>query len=140
MLGILVVSHGNTAEGLLDSLTMFFGENIESIDYLSLKMNMGADEFGQLMDEKLTQLDDGDGVLVMADLKGGTPGNQAMMRASDKVKVIFGVNLPILMELLAARMGDEIDIENLVLKGKESIISSDTVFASVTSSDDDDEL
>ena len=41
MIGILLLSHGGMAEGMLDSSKLFFGENIEKIKAISLYLIIG---------------------------------------------------------------------------------------------------
>lgn len=141
MVGLLFVSHGKTAEGLLDSLKMFFGDKIEAVDSLTLTLDDSADEFGERIKEKITQLDQGDGVIILADLRGGTPANQASMHISDRVKVVYGVNLPFCIELLSARENkEEIDLEEIVLLSQQAMLTSDRLFADATQEENDDEL
>lgn len=141
MVGLLFISHGKTAEGWLDSLKMFFGDKIETVDFLTLTLEDSADEFGERIKEKITQLDQGDGIIILADLRGGTPANQASMHISDKVKVVYGVNLPFCIELLSAREnGEEIDLEEIVLLSQQAMLTSDTLFASDIQEENDDEL
>lgn len=82
MLGVLLVSHGNMAEGMIDSVKMFFGPDLEQIDFLSLKLDMAIDDFKEALTMKLSSLDQGDGVVILTDLLGGTPANQCLDRKS----------------------------------------------------------
>lgn len=139
MLGVLLISHGDMAQGMMNSLSMFFGKDIKQLDFLSLRPEMGADEFGEKLREKVSTLDDGDGVLIMADMLGGTPCNQALQVISDKVDLIVGMNLPTAMELLAAREGGKVDVTNLVESAKNSIIDAKAMFMNTSSDDVDDD-
>lgn len=100
MVGILVASHGQMAEGMLDSLGLLIGEK-EGLDAICLKASDSADVFQKNMEEKVNKLDSGDGVLIFTDILGGTPGNRALAiaAANDKVEVIAGVNLPVLLNV-----------------------------------------
>ena len=52
----------------------------------------------------MRQLDDGDGVLVLTDIYGATPGNIALkLLEAGKVEGISGVNLPMLIRALTYR-------------------------------------
>jgi len=54
--------------------------------------------------EAITAVDDGSGVIILTDLFGGTPSNLAIsLMKSEKVEVIAGVNLPMLIRLEGAR-------------------------------------
>lgn len=139
MVGILLVSHGMMAEGMMDTISMFFGENIPQLDFMRLRMDSNADEFGVLMAEKVKQLDQGDGVIIFADLFGGTPCNQALRLVNDKVSLIAGMNLPMVMEFLGMREFSELDAAALVEAGKNAIVDAKAMLFSASNSDVDDD-
>lgn len=124
MKGILLVSHGKMAEGMIDSLQMFFGENIPQLDFLSVKMDTGVEEFRNSVIQKINELDTGDGVVIFADVLGGTPFNQSATLVSDKVDLIVGMNLGMLMDFLGSREYEEFDADALVEKGKNAVINA----------------
>lgn len=126
MLGILLVSHGDMAKGLLSSAKMFFGDDIPHIDTLSLYLDTPVEEFKEKLNEKVSELNDGDGVLILADLFGGTPYNQSISLASGNIHVISGANLAVLVEVLGLRLGsDNINYDELVEAGKSGITHTD---------------
>ncbi|HET8733672.1 MAG TPA: hypothetical protein VFM45_07875, partial [Anaeromyxobacteraceae bacterium] len=51
----------------------------------------------------IREVDDGEGVLVLTDMLGGTPANLALGFVSDRVDVVTGVNLPMLLKLTTCR-------------------------------------
>lgn len=124
MKGILLVSHGKMAEGMIDSLQMFFGENIPQLDFLSVKMDTGAEEFRNAVVQKIEELDSGDGVVIFADVLGGTPFNQSAQLLSERVDLITGMNLGMLMDYLGSREYEDFDADALVEKGKNAIINT----------------
>ena len=124
MKGILLVSHGKMAEGMIDSLQMFFGENIPQLDFLSVKMDTGAEEFRNAVIQKIEELDSGDGVVIFADVLGGTPFNQSAQLLSERVDLITGMNLGMLMDYLGSREYEDFDADALVEKGKSAIINT----------------
>ena len=120
MIGILVVSHGALAEGMLDAARMFFGD-LPKAAALSLQDDGDADDFCARLAEKISELDDGSGVIILADLFGGTPCNRSARFLSERVRLIAGVNLAMLMETLSAR-DEEADIEALAAAGRMAIV------------------
>ena len=124
MKGILLVSHGKMAEGMIDSLQMFFGENIPQLDFLSVKMDTGAEDFRNAVVQKIEELDSGDGVVIFADVLGGTPFNQSAQLLSERVDLITGMNLGMLMDYLGTREYEDFDADALVEKGKSAIINT----------------
>ncbi len=139
MVGILLVSHGMMAEGMMDSISMFFGNNIPQLDYMRLYMDSNADEFGIEMGKKVADLDTGDGVVIFADLFGGTPCNQALRLVSDKVHLIAGMNLPMVMEFLGTREFSELDASALVTAGQAAIVDAGAMLLSAVSEEVDDD-
>ena len=69
MIGILVLSHGNLSQGIVESGKMIVGTN-EKVDYLGLYEGNNIDEFYDRTAEKIQAMDDGEGVLVFSDLYG----------------------------------------------------------------------
>lgn len=107
MAGILIVTHGEMATGIMDSLSLIMGEQQE---YQTLGLKHGDDigEFSEKIQTGICELDTGDGVLVLVDLFSASPYNQAAM-SFNKLKdhsyrLISGVNLPMIIEAFNQRM------------------------------------
>lgn len=127
MVGILLMSHGKMAEGMLDSCKLFFGDDIAQIKALCLMAGDNPEEFDQIIRDAVAEIDDGCGVIAMCDLLGGTPCNRSAMVLNDRLQVITGMNFTMLLELLGRRMSvddiTELDISDLIQVGKDGIIS-----------------
>ena len=107
MTGIVIVTHGEMATGLMDSLSLIMGEQ-EDYQTLGLKHGDDIGEFGEKIQTAICELDTGDGVLVFVDLFSASPYNQAAM-SFNKLKehhyrLISGVNLPMIVEAFNQRM------------------------------------
>lgn len=125
MVGIIVASHGPLAQGVIDSYR-FFNDDVTQIEALCLKAEDDPKEFYQVLDQACQRLDTGDGVLILTDIPGGTPANQAQLLFSKrKIRIIAGVNMLMLLEAVISRMF--MDLDQLCLhcleKGKESVIN-----------------
>lgn len=126
MIGISVTTHGDLCNGLLHAAQMIIGEQ-EGIEAVSLDEN-GVDDFTSRLEEKLDELvEKYNQVLVLCDLKGGTPCNQSLkysLMNEGKVKVVAGVNLPMLIEASLGR-SNVADLDELASlasdSGKQSI-------------------
>src|SRR3569623_2480903 len=69
--------------------------------------------------EASARADDGSGVIILTDLFGGTPSNLAIsLMKSDKIEVIAGVNLPMLIRLEGARK--TMDVRSAVAAAREA--------------------
>ncbi|MBQ9036585.1 MAG: PTS sugar transporter subunit IIA, partial [Erysipelotrichaceae bacterium] len=120
------------AEGMLDSSKLFFGDDIPQVKALCLMASDNPEDFDEIIKEALAEIDDGQGVIAMCDLLGGTPCNRSAMVLNDRVQVITGMNFSILLELLGKRMTvndiSELNIGELVQVGKDGIISLNEYF------------
>jgi len=123
MIGIVLISHGNMAVGMMDSAKLFFGDEIEQLTYVSLKMEDNPDDFQASLAKAIDEVDSGEGVIVLADLMGGTPGNRAAYLLNEKVQVITGMNLTLFLELLGRRLSGAVDIDELMQIGRDGIVS-----------------
>lgn len=101
---IILSSHGELAQGILQSAEMIFGDQ-EDIEAVILKPSEGPEDlYGKLT----AALPDGDTqVLFLVDLWGGSPFNQANIiyeENAERSAIVAGLNLPMLLEALGGRM------------------------------------
>lgn len=111
--GIILMSHGPFAVGLIDTAKMLFGEP-ENLAAFSLEEGDDIDEFRKTFSKTFESFSEGSMVLV--DLFGGTPCNQALQYAQESQNVfelITGVNLPMLLHAVISRQSPD------MLQGKE---------------------
>ena len=123
MKGILLISHGPLAEGMLKTAEIFFGENIPQMKAVVLNTQDDPEDFRTRLQEAVKEVDTGEGVLVFADLLGGTPCNQSAFVLNEQVTVLTGMNLPMVMECLGMRMGGEISMETLEETARNGIVN-----------------
>ena len=74
MINILVVTHGNFGNELIKSAEMIAGKQ-ENIEALGLFVEDDFDMFKSKMKNKIKELENEEGVLVLTDMFGGTPSN-----------------------------------------------------------------
>ncbi len=72
MVGIILASHGEFANGILQSGSMIFGEQ-ENVKAVTLMPSEGPDDIKAKMQEAIATFDDQEEVLFLVDLWGGTP-------------------------------------------------------------------
>jgi PTS system mannose-specific IIB component len=105
MVGIIIASHGEFANGILQSGEMIFGKQ-ENVKAVTLMPSEGPDDVKARMQEAIASFENQDEVLFLVDLWGGTPFNQAnslVEEHKDKWAIVAGMNLPMLIEGFAAR-------------------------------------
>lgn len=107
MIGIVLISHGRFAEGLLDAAEMIVGE-MDNVVCIGLEPMDDIDLLIQRIQEAVNAVDVGDGALLMVDLFGASPFNASgrlALAQQDRLELITGMNLPMLVELLVQREG-----------------------------------
>ncbi len=106
MVGILIITHCRLAEELLSTAEFIVGK-IPQAQSLCLDPTLDAETLRRRIEAAIRNVDDGDGVLVMVDMLGGTPSNLSLSFLDpERLEVISGVNLPMLMKV-ARRPNDE---------------------------------
>lgn len=101
MINILVATHGDFCNGLINSLEMITGKH-EGLKTLSLRE--GDDPAKLCKDMQNYANNSKDGVIILVDLLGGCPCNNAAQLLKNKnVEVVSGVNLPMLIQVVESR-------------------------------------
>jgi PTS system mannose-specific IIA component len=72
MVGILIVSHGRLAEALISSVQFLVG-NLQKIRGVSIWPKDKGKEVRDRIQKEIEEVDDGDGVVILTDVLGGTP-------------------------------------------------------------------
>ena len=106
MVGIILATHGDFAKGILQSGSMIFGDQ-PNVAAVTLQPSEGPADIRAKMEEAVASFDDPDQVLIMVDLWGGTPFNQAnglIDGHEDTWAIVAGLNLPMLIDAYASRM------------------------------------
>ncbi len=103
MIGLVLVTHGRLADELVAALEHVVGPQ-PSVAAVCIGPDDDMEQRRNDILESVARCDDGNGVVVLTDMFGGTPSNLAisiMDRA--RVEVIAGVNLPMLIKLASVR-------------------------------------
>jgi PTS system mannose-specific IIA component len=102
MVGLVVATHGKLAEELLRTAEGIVG-GLEQCEAVSVGAGSSMEDARARLGEAVHRVDRGDGVLVLTDMFGGTPANLALTFLDEKLEVITGVNLPMILKLVGAR-------------------------------------
>ena len=104
MIGILIVAHGAFGEALIHSASHVLGKRPLQVRQIGVTVHDDPEAIRPQAAELVRQLDQGDGVLVLTDIYGATPGNIALkLLEPGRVEGISGVNLPMLIRALTYR-------------------------------------
>ena len=98
MIGVVVVTHGQLATELLNAAETIVGD-LPRFAAVSIGWHEDTEDARAEIAQAIARLTQDDGVLILTDMFGGTPSNLAMTFLSDRVEVITGVNLPMLIKL-----------------------------------------
>ena len=134
MIGILVVTHGQLARELVTAAEMIVGD-IPNVAAVSIGWHDDPDDAQKEILEGIKRVETGEGTVVLTDMFGGTPSNLSLaFLERDRVEVVTGVNLPMLIKLVSLRGADGVDLEKAArqvsAQGKESIcLASDLLAA-----------
>ena len=134
MIGILVVTHGRLASELVTAAEMIVGE-ISNVTAVSIGWHDDPDEAQEEIRNAIERVEGGQGTVVLTDMFGGTPSNLSLaFLEKDRVEVITGANLPMLIKLVSLRESEQIDLgavaQEISATGKESIyLASDLLAA-----------
>jgi PTS system mannose-specific IIA component len=105
MIGLVVATHGRLAEELLRTAEGIVGP-LEQCEGVSVAAGASMEDARARLGEAIQRVDRGGGVLVLTDMFGGTPANLALTFLDEKLEVVTGVNLPMILKLATARTGD----------------------------------
>jgi mannose PTS system EIIA component len=99
MIGVVVVTHGQLATELLNAAETIVGD-LPQFAAVSIGWHEDTQDAREEIAQAVGRVDQGHGVLILTDMFGGTPSNLAMtFLEADKLEVITGVNLPMLIKL-----------------------------------------
>lgn len=119
---IVIATHGNFAEGLVDAAKLILGSDTE-LKYVSLQKNDNIDDFEESFKQTLEACEGKP--LVFVDMFGGSPFNISMKYSKQyDYSVITGVNLPMVIEsALSKEFAEDYDdfVNDLVDKSKDTI-------------------
>ena len=143
MVGFILTGHGQFSNGLKSALDMVAGDQpaFEIVPFEGSQAATYGDDLRAAITAMRAECEEG--VIVFVDLLGGTPFNQSMMIAADldKIEIVTGTNLPLIIELLFARAAAT-DVtalaEQAVTVGHDAITRQSVAAIMGDAADDDD--
>ncbi|CAK0775103.1 mannose PTS system EIIA component [Gammaproteobacteria bacterium] len=99
MVAILVITHDQVGRVLVDTAVITLGFCPLATAVLMVARNSDPDVLSRNAMQMAVSLDQGDGVLVLTDMYGSTPSNIACRLDNNRVRVVAGVNLPMLIRV-----------------------------------------
>jgi PTS system mannose-specific IIA component len=103
MIGVVVVTHGQLATELLNAAETIVGD-LPRFAAVSIGWHEDVGDARDEIAQAIERVNGEEGVLLLTDMFGGTPSNLGItFLETDKVEVITGVNLPMLIKLASLR-------------------------------------
>lgn len=104
MVGLVVATHGRLAEEMVATAEQIVGK-LPLVATCSIEPGTAPEELRAKLKRAVAEVDEGEGVLVLADLFGGTPCKESLMMCQrGNIEVLAGVNLPMLLKASSVRM------------------------------------
>ena len=99
MIGVVVVTHGQLANELVNAAEMIVGD-LPQFAAVSIGWHDEVNDARADIADAITRVQGDGGVLILTDMFGGTPSNLGLtFLEANRVEVITGVNLPMLIKL-----------------------------------------
>lgn len=104
MIGIIVATHGSLGKALIETAELIKSTKIENCIHVSINVDENADGLRDKLKKAIKQVDNGEGVILLTDMFGGTPSNLSYSFLEEgKTEVLSGVNLPVLIRTAELR-------------------------------------
>ncbi|EXI67320.1 MAG: EIIAB-Man [Candidatus Accumulibacter adjunctus] len=124
MIGIFLVTHGTLGESLIQNVCHVLNKRPPLIAQLGVAAQDDPLDILPLARLLLQEVDGGEGVLVMTDVFGATPGNLALkLLAPGRVEGVSGVSLPMLLRALTYReRGMETMVQKAISGARDGVV------------------
>jgi len=108
VIGVVVVTHGQLATELVNAAEMIVGD-LPQFTAVSIGWHDEVNDAREDIARAIERVRGEEGVLLLTDMFGGTPSNLGMtFLEKDRLEVITGVNLPMLIKLAASRASSDL--------------------------------
>ncbi|WP_028450527.1 MULTISPECIES: PTS sugar transporter subunit IIA [Chitinibacter] len=124
MVGIIIVTHYSMGEALMTCAQHIMGRPLPNLGQLAVSKADDPEQVLQRAKALIAELDDGDGILLLTDIYGGTPSNVAnRLIEAGKIEAVAGVNLPMLVRALSySHQSLEIAVSKAITGGLEGVL------------------
>ncbi|HEX6143233.1 MAG TPA: PTS sugar transporter subunit IIA [Geminicoccaceae bacterium] len=103
MIGLVLVTHGRLAEEFIAAMEHVVGPQ-PGVRAVSIDPDDDVEQRRVDILHEVEAVDEGEGVILLTDMFGGTPSNLAIsIMDKSNIEVIAGINLPMLIKLASVR-------------------------------------
>lgn len=133
---IVTTTHSTLCEGYLKATKLILMNDATGISAVPFKENTSPDDFEESMKEIISQ-HHLQPLIILTDLIGGTPNNVSIKQLNNnRIQIIAGINLPLLLELLMAQSAgksiEEIDFKELLNNSQKSMVHINSLLKDVS--------
>jgi len=98
MIGIVIVTHGQLGEVLIETASTIFGQRPPAVSAVSIDLAQDVDKLRSKIEKAIDHVDENQGVIILTDMFGGTPSNLSYSFLEEgRTEVLSGINLPVLI-------------------------------------------
>jgi PTS system mannose-specific IIA component len=98
---ILIISHHEVGGALVNAAKNTYGKALPLVIALvEIQLNTDPDYLLPQLEKRIQEINQGDGVLILTDLFGATPSNIAQRLQDEDVRIVSGLNLPMLIRVM----------------------------------------
>ena len=109
MIGLIIITHGNLAIELKNSLENIIGPQ-KNIETVCIGYDDDVDKRKEEVKELITEVDSGEGVILLTEMFGNTPSNLLIsLIEKNRIEMIGGINLPLLVKIGSLRENTNIE-------------------------------
>ena len=125
MTGLIIATHGDLAASALEAAELLVGEQ-EQGETIGFRPGDSLELLLERFTQAINRLEECEEILVLTDIKGGSPCNAAtVMKAKNpKLRVVAGLSIPLLAQFFESKANGETladSIDELIEIGKFSI-------------------
>lgn len=118
MIGLVLVTHGRLADEFVAVIEHVVGKQ-SGVATVCIEAEDNMEQRRQDILDAVDRVNDGDGVIVVTDMFGGTPSNLAISIMDQRpIEVLAGANVPMLVKLASAR--DKMPLKEAVEQGRDA--------------------
>lgn len=123
MVSILIVAHEGIGEALLGIAEKVLDTCFAQVEVFPIPLSYDLSHHEADLHRAIERLDEGDGVLMLADLIGASPCNLAAAELDLNVRLVSGLNLSMLLKVLNnRRLGLDALAERALCGGREGVM------------------
>jgi PTS system mannose-specific IIA component len=129
MISIIILAQQDMAQGLVNAIEHVLGQHPPRLDIQPIDYHQPQEQLAAALAARIRKVDQGDGVLILADVYGSSHTNAAVhLLAPGRIELVSGVNVPMLLRVVSYR---NLSMQELLRKaisgGTEGIVRASTL-------------